>query len=157
MGSRPAIAALGCGALAARPALLASNAHPTTTLVVLFVALLAVGLAVPLPRDHGCDRRVFIATLLIGVLAFGTGRLLIGGHVPVSVALPVVLANTLAAVAEEVWFRRLCYGLLAPAGPIVAIAGSTLLVRGGARSDVRVLGPAGRHRGRLRCSAGNVR
>ena len=41
--------------------------------------------------------------------------------------LPVLLANTLAAVAEEVWFRRLCYGLLAPAGPVVAIAGSTLL------------------------------
>ena len=41
--------------------------------------------------------------------------------------MPVVLANALAAVAEEAWFRRVCFGLLAPAGPVVAIAGSTVL------------------------------
>jgi membrane protease YdiL (CAAX protease family) len=43
------------------------------------------------------------------------------------VTVTVVLANLLAAVAEEVWFRRLCYGLLAPAGPVVAVAGSSVL------------------------------
>ena len=33
----------------------------------------------------------------------------------------------MAAVAEEVWFRRLCFGLLAPAGPVVAVIGSSVL------------------------------
>ena len=30
-------------------------------------------------------------------------------------------------MAEEAWFRRLCYGVLAPAGPAFAIFGSAVL------------------------------
>jgi membrane protease YdiL (CAAX protease family) len=51
----------------------------------------------------------------------------VGGHPPTSATLFLVATNTLAAVAEEAWFRRLWFGLLAPAGDGVAIAGSTIL------------------------------
>jgi hypothetical protein len=125
-----ATAALGCGVLAARPALLAFAPNPTGALVVLFGALLAIGIIVPLPHDR---RRVTHAAqfapaaLIVGMFAFGTGRVIVGGSAPARFALPIVLANSLAAVAEEAWFRRLCYGLLAPAGPTVAVIGTTVL------------------------------
>ena len=125
-----ALVALGCGALAARPALIAATAHPFEMLVLLFVLLLVVGVAVPLPLVPSRPRVGVPAgpvTLLIGIVAFGLGRVLVSGHAPVHVTVAVVLANLLAAVAEEVWFRRLCYGLLAPAGPAVAIGGSAVL------------------------------
>ena len=124
------LAACGCGLLAARPAILASSPHPLWTLTTLFLVLLAVGAAAPLPsvpasaRIRAGDSRVVVA---VGACAFAAGRVVAGGHAPARVTVPVVLANTLAAVAEEAWFRRLCFGLLAPAGTAVAIAGSTAL------------------------------
>jgi hypothetical protein len=133
-GAAAAVAGLGCGVLAARPALLASTPAPAATLVVLFVALLAIGVSIPLPPEpRGIGRAVrptaLVApiSLVVGAAAFAAGRLIVGGHAPARLALPVVLANALAAVAEEAWFRRVCFGLLAPAGPVVAIAGSTVL------------------------------
>ena len=125
-----AVAVLGCGVLAARPALLAATEHSFGLLVALFLALLVVGIALPLPqlpppvRD---GRRFVPVTLVVGILAFGSGRLLVSGHAPSQVTVTVILVNLLAAVAEEVWFRRVCYGLLAPAGPAVAVAGSATL------------------------------
>jgi hypothetical protein len=123
-------AALGCGALAARPALLAVTTRPAALLGVLFAGLLVFALAVPLPPDRFGSRRARTSTAwatALGVAAFAGGRIAVGGHAPTKVTIGVVLANTLAAVAEEAWFRRLCFGLLAPAGPIFAVAGSTLL------------------------------
>ena len=124
-----ATAALGCGLLAARPALIAATAHPFAMLVVLFVTLLLVGVALPIPGAARSlsDRRLVPVTLMVGILAFGAGRVLVSGHPPSRVTMTVLLGNLLAAVAEEVWFRRLCYGLLAPAGTAVAVAGSTAL------------------------------
>jgi len=122
-------AAVGCGALAARPALLAVAARPAVMLGVLFAGLLVFAVAIPLPRDAPARQTTTSAALVtaLGVTAFAAGRLAVGGHAPTKVTLGVVLANTLAAVAEEAWFRRLCFGLLAPAGPVFAVAGSTLL------------------------------
>jgi membrane protease YdiL (CAAX protease family) len=37
-----------------------------------------------------------------------------------------LVLNTLAAVAEEAFFRRLLYGLLAPYGPAIAVGGSAI-------------------------------
>jgi hypothetical protein len=124
------VAALGCGVLAARPALLGFTSRPTAALALLFGALLIVGLIVPVPQVvvvGALPRRTFALTTAIGVLAFAVGRALISGHAPTSLTLTALLLNTLAAVAEEVWFRRLCFGLLAPVGPGYAIAVTSVL------------------------------
>lgn len=125
-----AIAALGCGVLAARPPLLVASRHPAAALAALFALLVILGASLPIPSRPAAYARpvrvVAVATLL-GVLAFAVGRMMIGGHAPTSLTVSTIAANTLAAVAEEVWFRRLCYGLLEPAGPAFAIAASTTL------------------------------
>jgi Type II CAAX prenyl endopeptidase Rce1-like len=131
----PAVAALGSGALAARVALADATSRPTSALVALFCALLIVGASLPLPpvapvvpvEINPRRARVFAAVALVGIAAFAAGRVLVGGHAPMAFSGYAVATSTLAAVAEEVWFRRLCFGLLLPAGPIFAICGSTLL------------------------------
>lgn len=123
------IAALGCASLAARPALVAAMHEPAPALVVLFVALLVTGIAVPLPVQVPAVRasNSFVVAMTVGVAAFAAGRILIGGHAPGRFTLYAVAVNVLAAVAEEVWFRRVCYGLVAPAGTAFAIAASSFL------------------------------
>jgi uncharacterized protein len=142
------VAALGCGLLAARPALVAASPFgvasfgvapfgtaSVVTLTLLFGALLVGGALIPLPlapvRSSVDERRVAAWTttrvVLVGVLAFGLGRLLVGGRPPAPATAFLIAANTLAAVAEEAWFRRLCFGLLAPAGYAFAIVGSAAL------------------------------
>jgi Type II CAAX prenyl endopeptidase Rce1-like len=118
--------------LAARPALVDASPQPVAVLVLLFVGLLLVGTLMPL--GHGAStlgdprRRLgTTAAVAVGVAAFATGRVLIGGHPPVHATIGLIAANTFAAVAEEAWFRRLCFGLLVPAGPGFAVAGSALL------------------------------
>jgi len=54
-------------------------------------------------------------------------RLLGGGRAPVAASTVVVAQNTLAAVAEEAFFRRLCFDALAPFGTWLAIGGSAVL------------------------------
>lgn len=120
---RVIVGALGCAALAARPALVASTSRPATLLSVLFALLLVIGVSAQLPGST----RITIAPVLVGVVAFGFARLLVPGHAPAKFAVPVVLANTLAAVAEEAWFRRYCYALLEPAGAPFAIGATALL------------------------------
>jgi hypothetical protein len=127
-----AITALGCGLLAARPALVEVAPRPVATLAVLFVALLALGafLTLPVRAPEPTERVGAWATtsvVLVGLLAFALGRWLIGGHPPAPATAFLIAANTLAAVAEEAWFRRWCFGLLAPAGTVMAIVGSTVL------------------------------
>jgi hypothetical protein len=126
-----AIAALGCGLLAARPAILASAGQPATALAVVFAALLILGALLPLPLPAVASAVKpsphVLAVTAAGVVAFGAARLLVGGQAPLRLTFPVVVANTLAAVAEEAWFRRLCFGLLAPAGSVIAVAGSAAL------------------------------
>jgi uncharacterized protein len=124
------VAALGCGVLAARPALLGFTARPSLALALLFGALMIVGLIVPVPRIAPAGARsaaTFAFATTIGVLAFACGRVVIGGHAPTALTLSALALNTLAALAEEVWFRRLCYGLLAPVGPGFAIAVTSVL------------------------------
>ena len=123
------IAALGCALLAARPALIASTQEPARVLVALFVALLATGLAVPLRArvTPAPAPRAFVVALTLGVGAFAAGRVLLGGHAPGRLTVYALAVNILAAVAEEVWFRRLCYGLAEPASTAFAIAASSLL------------------------------
>lgn len=122
-----AITVLGCGLLAARPALVAVTPFPVAMLVLLFSALLVLGAFLPLPAAAHAGAWSTTQVVIVGVLAFGIGRLLVGGHPPTAATGFLVATNTLAAVAEEAWFRRWCFGLLAPAGTVTAVAGSTVL------------------------------
>jgi hypothetical protein len=128
-----AVAVAGTTLLAARPALVGATPVPVTVLAVLFVVVLVAGMGMPLPAaaprpaQAGTGRRTTMLVTLAGVAAFAVGRWLVGGHPPTTGTAFLVMTSTLAAVAEEAWFRRLWFGLLAPAGDGIAIAGSTLL------------------------------
>lgn len=135
-----AVLVVGCALLVARPALVAASPHGAAVLVVVFLAVGAAGAWVPLPaastvaadgalptgraRKAGRASGRTTVVVLVGVGAFVTGRIIGGGHPPVPATLPIVAANTLAAVAEEAFFRRLCFGLLRPAGVAWAVIGS---------------------------------
>ena len=98
--------------------------------VAMFTCLGVVGLVwpvAPLPHRLGAPPvtvRWQGAVAAIGIGAFAIGRVLGGGRGLITFGAASVILNTLAAVAEEAFFRRLVLGLLAPAGPVVAIAGS---------------------------------
>ena len=125
-----AVVALGCTLLVARPLLVDSSAHPRTLLLVLFAGLALIGLLWPSPPPARSERPapgVTLAVLTFGVATFTAARLLGGGHPPAAPTLAFVAMNSLAAVAEEAFFRRLVYGLLIGHGPGYAIAGSAVL------------------------------
>jgi len=68
-----------------------------------------------------------VAVLGVGIAAFLLGRLVGGGHAPQPLALRVVALGTLAAIAEEVFFRHFVYDALLPSGAAAAVVGSALL------------------------------
>ena len=115
--------AAGCAVLTARPLLLAHATQPVTVVVVLFLSLLLVGVAWPGTRPAP---KLVGPVLVIGVAAFALGRLF-GGPSGAPVAGRLVVLNILAAVAEEAFFRRLVFGVLAANGAGSAIIGSAVL------------------------------
>ncbi len=125
--------AAGCLLLVARPSLLQVTGHRTLTLVVLFVVLLAVGGLWPVSRPlvgsqaGGAPAVSPTAALAAGVAAFALGRLVAGGQAPLPFTASVVALNSLAAVSEEAFFRRLVYDALAPRGVAAAVVGSAVL------------------------------
>jgi membrane protease YdiL (CAAX protease family) len=140
-GSRPGVAAprgavlvvaAGCGALTARPLLLGvAGADPGTVLSGLFLALLAVSLLWP-GAGPAAEARVSPGTMArvgaVGVGAFVVGRVLAAGSPAAPPATLILIGmNTLAAVAEEAFFRRLVYGALLTGGPAFALVGSAVL------------------------------
>lgn len=128
------MAATGCGLLLARPWLAGGWPDPVPFLIVLFAAVGVAGALWPQPQplpgtrfDGPVTPLAPVAALVVGVAAFGVGRMTIATPGPVGPgsALAVALAlNSLAAVAEEALFRRHIYGWLLRHGPAVAIAGS---------------------------------
>ena len=115
-----AVVAAGCALLVLRPLLLRDGGHPTATLAALFVVLLVGGWAWP-------RRAAAPAGSLAAVPALAVGRVAGGGHAPQPLALRVVALGTLAAVAEEAFFRRFVYDALLPGGAALAVGGSALL------------------------------
>jgi membrane protease YdiL (CAAX protease family) len=123
-----AVVVAGSAALLARPWLARLPVDPVPVLVALFVVLLVVGVTWRLP-GMGDARPALPAWLVlgIGVGAFGVGRLLAVGTLPVApFVLGSVALNTLAAVSEEAFFRRLAYGVAAGWGPVVAVVTSAV-------------------------------
>ena len=124
----------GSAALLARPWLLQLPVDPVMVLAVLFAVLLLAGVAWRLPARlpttaaaaspapaGGRAPLPSWLVLAVGLGAFGAGRLLSGGVPPAPFALRAVGLATLAAVAEEAFYRRLAYGLAIGAGPVVAV------------------------------------
>jgi membrane protease YdiL (CAAX protease family) len=126
------VTAAGCAALTARPLILdIVGGRPAAVVTVLFVSLLAVGLLWPASTagtPPTASLRAVLPVLAIGIGAFAVGRALVAGSPPPAPATAFVIAlNTLAAVAEEAFFRRLVYGALLAAGPVAAVVGSAML------------------------------
>jgi membrane protease YdiL (CAAX protease family) len=123
--------AAGCAALTARPLLLdVAGGGPAPVLTVLFLGLLAVSVLWPARAraTTAIGMRALLPVLAVGIGAFLAGRLLVVGSPPAVPATAFVVGlNTLAAVAEEAFFRRLVYGVLLAAGPAVAVIGSAVL------------------------------
>ena len=117
----PAVILLGCIALATRP-----PATLSAVLVVLTVG--AIGALAPLPvrQDIRPSSLSLPAVVALGVVTFLVARVA-AAPLPTPVVPLTVAATTLAAVAEELFFRRLIYGWLAPAGDALAIAGAAAL------------------------------
>ena len=101
---------------------------PTTAIVfaTLYVVLGSASLAVPVPagRARPLGPVVVGAT---GVAAIILAAWLVGPGFPVPHGPQVLLLNSLAAVSEELFFRRLVYGGLVRFGAAIAIGGSALL------------------------------
>jgi membrane protease YdiL (CAAX protease family) len=126
------VVAAGCGALTARPLLIdVAGGRPAVVLGVLFLCLLAVSLLWParaVAAEATTPKRPVLPVLALGIGAFAVGRILVAGSPPsASVTAFVIGINTLAAVAEEAFFRRLVYGALLAAGPVAAVVGSAML------------------------------
>ena len=121
------VVAVGCALLVLRPVFLRDGAHPTAALTTLFVLLLAGGLAWPRRADAPAGAASAVPVLAVGVAAFVLGRLVGGGHAPQPLVLRAVLLGSLAAVAEEVFFRRFVYDALLPGGTALAVVGSAVL------------------------------
>ena len=143
-----AVVLVGSAALLARPWLVRLPVDPVTLLVALFVVLGVVGatwpLSTPADADPPADGRLSANHLAsadgpspaggplsawlvlgIGVGAFGVGRLLAAGSLPVApLVFRSVALNTLAAVAEEAFYRRLAYGVADAWGPAMAVVAS---------------------------------
>ena len=124
------VVAVGCAALTARPLLFdAASGDPAPLVAALFLVLLAVGVLWPAGGRPGAVPAVPVAAALaLGVGAFAAGRLLLAGVPPAAPATALVVGlNTLAAVSEEAFFRRLVYGALLAGGPVLALVGSAVL------------------------------
>ncbi len=112
---------LGAAALTTRP-----NATPSALVVLVGVGM--IGMLTPLParRDTRMDAPSSLAVVALGVLAFAVARA-IAAPLPTPITAFAVGATVVAAVAEEMFFRRLVYGWLASAGDPLAIIGAAAL------------------------------
>jgi membrane protease YdiL (CAAX protease family) len=125
-------ASVGAGLvlLLARPAVSSELGWTVPIVIVLFGAVLALGVGAPvdvLGGDRIARGWTSAAVFATGVLVFASGRVLAAGHTPARPTGVLILLNTFAAVAEEALFRRAAFSALLAAGPVCAITGSALL------------------------------
>ncbi|HZN13066.1 MAG TPA: CPBP family intramembrane glutamic endopeptidase [Acidimicrobiales bacterium] len=123
---KPAIVIGGCVLLLLRPALLRTG-PPTLVITILFTVLLLAALRVSIDRERQLIDRRWLVVLAVGVAVFASGRVLGGGQAPAMLSARLVALNSLAAVAEEAFFRRVVYAVLAPVGAAYAVVGAASL------------------------------
>jgi membrane protease YdiL (CAAX protease family) len=129
-GWAPAV--VGLVALLARPWFLPA-AVPVGWRVAFFVALGLAGVALtPAGSERPAGLSPSLAVLALGTIGFVLGRAVVDVPLGTSRLALAVALNALAAVAEEAFFRRYLYGLLAPsygaAVAVVVTAGAFALV-----------------------------
>ncbi|GAC1358677.1 MAG: hypothetical protein NVSMB4_17980 [Acidimicrobiales bacterium] len=124
----PVLAVAGVVLLALRPLLVAEH-HPKVGVVAVLLVVLAVGLLSPISSPFGtrCALPVAVVTLGVGIAAFAVGRVLTAGRAPAPLTFDVVALTSVAAIAEEAFFRRLVFGILRVEGAAAAVAGSAVL------------------------------
>lgn len=117
----PVAVLAGCLLLLARPALAAAAPRPDAALAAVLVAVGAAGVV-----GARTDRPVgtWVWPLAVGAGAMLLARLAGGGRAALPFTPYVVATNTLAAVAEEAFFRGLAYRVLLRWGAGVAVVGS---------------------------------
>jgi membrane protease YdiL (CAAX protease family) len=117
-----AAAIAGCVALATRPV------SPAFTAITIAVGL--VGLLHPVARvdgDPAAARKItWLASIALGVAAFGLARGMLGGSLIPPPAAGIFAAGIAAGVAEEAFFRRLVYGSFLRWGAPAALAVSSV-------------------------------
>jgi membrane protease YdiL (CAAX protease family) len=91
-----------------------------------YVLLAAVSLASPESRPGPALASPSLM-LAVGAGAFLLSGLVSGPSIPFPVARGAIVLNTLAAVAEEAFFRRFLFGRLVRHGVAVAVGGSAVL------------------------------
>jgi len=110
----------------------------STVFAALYVVLGATSLAIPFGSDGVRSLSPF-GVGAAGLTAIVVAAWLVGPGFPVPHGREVLLLNSLAAVSEELFFRRLVYGGLVRFGAAIAIGGSALLF---AALHVPIYGPA---------------
>jgi membrane protease YdiL (CAAX protease family) len=120
-------AVTGVVALLARPWFLPAGIGVAWR-VAFFVALGLVGVAWPAADDgRPAGTSMSVAVLVVGAAAFVVGRFSVDVPLRPSGLAVAVALNALAAVAEEAFFRRYVYGVLAASfGPPVAVVASAV-------------------------------
>ena len=109
-----------------------------TVFAALYLLLGTASLAVPV-GSGGARWLSPFGVAAAGITAIVLAAWLVGPGFPVPHGPEVLLLNSLAAVSEELFFRRLVYGGIVPFGPALAIGGSALLF---ATLHVPIYGPA---------------
>lgn len=117
----PLAVAGGTLALAARA--------PSHLAVVVTAAVGAVGgvVAVRSAEGRGIDRLRWVAAVVLGSIPFFLAANLIMSNPLPRAATLAIAAGVVAAVAEEIFFRRLVYGWLERWGTALAVVGSAAL------------------------------
>lgn len=113
----------GCVALAAR-----SSATPCVLAVTAVVG--TIGALAPVPSPGSGSPPVaarWLGSVGLGIAAFALGRWLRPPIAPIAITVVALTANLLAALAEELFFRRLAYGWLARWGTVWATGGTAIL------------------------------
>jgi sodium transport system permease protein len=129
--------AAGCALFVVRPSL----AGRVWTPQVLFAGYLVLGSVAWLAPVPGRSRRSFppVVVAAVGIAAVIVAARAVGPAFPLPRSAEVLAVNAAAAVAEELFFRRLLFGGLLRLGVLTAVAGSAVVF---ALVHVPIYGPA---------------
>ena len=118
------VVAAGCALFVLRPTL-TGRAWTPQVLLAGYAMLGLVAASAPVARATGRSMHP-IAVAAAGVVAVVAAAAAVGPSFPLPRTAEVLALNSVAAVAEELFFRRLTYGSLLRFGTLAAIVGSAV-------------------------------